>query len=1180
MSEPVDADILALIDATSDVEELRQICRLRSLYGFPADLLLHVGRAYLGLKAFADAESSFREVLRRQEDHAEALQLLAITLFNDGRFDDCLGIFRQIHDRYGVNRALIEPFAFALCSTDQADEASEFLDWTLAVWPDEPDIVRAKAHQCFAQAKHLPVLLWASRLSLDYLKDGSVGLEFAASASTLGRPDLAIRILDGLFPADARLSSFDYLALRGAISYSDGEYADAERWFERATALRELEPGQQFTYFAVLAQQGKYRQAWDRYHQRDEKLRRVRIRDIPEWRGEPLAGKTIIVHAEQGIGDNIHFLRYLRPLGEMGGRVIYDTYPSLLQLIAHINPERKSLDEQELFGAVDYQTWLLDLPGRLNIPQMPAEVAGQHYLQCPRSFMEKWALRLGDKSKVRVGLVWAGNPDFANDHNRSAALADLAPLASVPGIEWYSLQMGNAAKAEGFADFPCRLVNLATEIGDLADTAGILANLDLLITVDTSVAHLAGALGRPAWMLHARCGDWRWGAGESTAWYATVRIFRQQSDWLELATHRIRPALAQFVDDILMQRPGQFPDSGRQWLAAERTGSKESIEQWARQSALQGCQQDAARVARALALDLGCPGPLEYLSEAWKDPSGTLARAYFAEWLAASAEADKAFDVWEAIPLEQTPVSSLIKKVELLLESGHTDKAEALASRSLELFPDSAGLATAYGIAMQRMGRALKEVKPALERATKLQSRNPVALWALGEISIDQGEGAPMALKYFDAALRLRFGDRNYWNAFYKVAAKLGFVEFAALQTAGERKHESLEAAVLDLPVMARLGDIGFVADVFDRIRQTGIERLPPAAIRSLSYAVTTTRLGGDLVPVLEQWLQRRDGPRRSDDERNVALCLAAHYLRHQSFGPAWSYFLSGLRDSFPLSLPEWDGQDRPGLRILAYQDQGYGDLIQFLPVVEELAQRAAVTLAVYAPISSLLMDQGLHCEVTRVDDLDRDNSPYDVQCRLMKLVSLHRTNLLAPLHKERYIRSARRYPQIEELTQRGGCSKVGLVWAGNPGHLGDLFRSSRLRDWKAVFDIEGIRIFSFQKDAPSQQAIPYPFIENMAEHFDDFSAAAAAIQEMDVMMGVDTGLLHLAAAMGKPTWMVLPYHGQDARWFDSGETYPWYPTLRLFRRDQDESWSDAIERAARALADWMRSGTGSSACH
>lgn len=246
----------------------------------------------------------------------------------------------------------------------------------------------------------------------------------------------------------------------------------------------------------------------------------------PWWEGEPLAGRRIVLLGEQGFGDMIHFARYARAVVEYGGRVVLECYPPLRRLFSTLSPEIELIDVGASPGKVDLQATLMQLP--LIFGSTPERTyAPIPYLAPPASGPALPAHRGG----LGIGLVWAGNPRIEKFHKRSAKLEDFRPLLEIPDIAAYSLQVGPRVadiEALGLGE---TLIDLAPLVGDFADTAFLISQLDLVIAVDTAVAHLAGALGKPVWMLPTYVPDWRWLLGrDDTPWYPTMRLYRQDAD--------------------------------------------------------------------------------------------------------------------------------------------------------------------------------------------------------------------------------------------------------------------------------------------------------------------------------------------------------------------------------------------------------------------------------------------------------------------------------------------------------------------------------------------------------------------------------------------------------------------------------------------------------------------------
>jgi glycosyl transferase family 9 (putative heptosyltransferase) len=274
---------------------------------------------------------------------------------------------------------------------------------------------------------------------------------------------------------------------------------------------------------------GRFEEGWRKYEwRRRASTRGVRPLDGEYWDGGPLAGRAILLVAEQGAGDTLQMLRYVPRIVAQGASVKL-MLPRSLQRLEGDALAAASLHAQDE-APPPYDCWaqLMSLPGLLGATEanIPAPIP---YLRAPAT------ARRGFAGEGRaVGLAWAGNPEHENDHNRSIPFARLAPLLALDDARWFSLQVGpratDIAGASGITD-------LAPLLQDFGDTAAAIDALDLVITVDTSVAHLAGALGKPVWLLLPHVPDWRWLLDRAdTPWYPTMRLFRQarRGDWDEV----------------------------------------------------------------------------------------------------------------------------------------------------------------------------------------------------------------------------------------------------------------------------------------------------------------------------------------------------------------------------------------------------------------------------------------------------------------------------------------------------------------------------------------------------------------------------------------------------------------------------------------------------------------------
>jgi hypothetical protein len=287
-------------------------------------------------------------------------------------------------------------------------------------------------------------------------------------------------------------------------------------------------------FFLGMSQlaEGDFACGWRAYEHRwaTKEFRRFRRAFTqPQWRGEDIRGSRILLYAEQGLGDTMQFVRYLPMLLARGADVILEVQPNLYRLLKNSleQPAVRVIRKGEKHPDFDWQCPLLSLPLAFGT-ELVTIPSGVPYLCAEANAAALWAERM-PADTLRVGLAWGGNPKHARERQRSIPLRQLTCLTQIENTTFYSLQKGAAATAlKTLSPDEISLVDLDAEQEDFADTAAIASNLDLIISIDTSVAHLAGAMGKPAWILLHHTPDWRWlREGSSSPWYPTSRLFRQ-----------------------------------------------------------------------------------------------------------------------------------------------------------------------------------------------------------------------------------------------------------------------------------------------------------------------------------------------------------------------------------------------------------------------------------------------------------------------------------------------------------------------------------------------------------------------------------------------------------------------------------------------------------------------------
>ncbi len=322
----------------------------------------------------------------------------------------------------------------------------------------------------------------------------------------------------------------DALNNMGVSLYDTLDCPEAIRFYRRAIGLKPGFAEAHWNLSLALLLTGNFAEGWKEYEWRREMREIFAKRDLggQEWRGEDLAGKRILVYTEQGFGDTIQFIRYARQLSYLGAEVLVECQKELVRLLSGVEGISAVYGRGEVLPPYDYRCPIMSLPGMFGteLATIPGEVP---YIRGTEESLRYWRERLtGEGPGLKVGLSWAGRPTHKKDVYRTLKLLQYGPLGKVSGVRFYSLQKGEASGESKEAPEGMALLDYTGELNDFSDTAGLVGNLDLVISVDTAVVHLAGAMGKAVWTLLPYAPDWRWmlGRGDSP-WYPTMRLFRQ-----------------------------------------------------------------------------------------------------------------------------------------------------------------------------------------------------------------------------------------------------------------------------------------------------------------------------------------------------------------------------------------------------------------------------------------------------------------------------------------------------------------------------------------------------------------------------------------------------------------------------------------------------------------------------
>ena len=514
------------------------------------------------------AEELLTRALQSRPDFADARTVLGSVLAAQGKWQLARGELEQALRLRPDDFGALFNYATVLRALTRLDEARSVLQRALAIDPtnadaharladvlsSQGDVAGATAEleaavaqrPDWADALHNYGCLLARQLRLGEA-EGAFRRAIAAQPGHLS----AHRMLGDALLAQCRtgeaLASYDkalaiqsdlaeVLSNRGNALQELKRYDEAIASFDKALAINPDLAEAHFNQSLSRLLIGDFERGWEQYEWRwksSDFPSPKRDFAQPLWLGkEDIAGKTILLHAEQGLGDTIQFARYVQAVAEKGARVLLEVPATLRLLMSDISGVYRILSYGDPLPEFECHCPLLSLPLAFNtrLQTIPATIP---YLRAAEALVKSWEHRLGHTNALRVGIVWSGRRAHKNDHNRSIALSRLVALAR-PGMTLVSLQNEVRAEDEGVLAAHPQIAHFGSELRDFSDTAALMSLMDLVISVDTSAAHLAGALGKPIWILLPFVPDWRWLLDrEDSPWYPTARLLRQprMGDW-------------------------------------------------------------------------------------------------------------------------------------------------------------------------------------------------------------------------------------------------------------------------------------------------------------------------------------------------------------------------------------------------------------------------------------------------------------------------------------------------------------------------------------------------------------------------------------------------------------------------------------------------------------------------
>jgi tetratricopeptide (TPR) repeat protein len=515
------------------IESHRQAIRLKPDYAMAYD---NLGSALKKQGKLDEAIAGYRQALSLKPDYAEAHNNLGTTLQEQGRLDEAIACYRQAlllkPDYAEANYNL----GNALKILGKIDEAIKSYKQAITL---KQNYTNAYVNLGTALQEHgkFNEAIASYRQALSFKPD------YVEAHNNLGNALKEQGKLDEAIASYRQALSFkpDHAEAHnnlGATLQEQGKLAEAIASYDRAIVLKSDYVEAHINKSFALLLTENFEQGWQEYEWRlRAKNRFYPVLKQPRWDGSPLNGRSILVHAEQGLGDIIQFIRYLPLVHAQASYVIFKCQQDLFRLLQNCKGFDEIMEQTPSSKSAvqfDVHIPLLSLPGIFGttLDSMPSNSS---YITADPKLVTQWQMRIGHNEDFKIGIVWAGNPKNRWGRKRSCSLAYFAPLADTPGLTFYSLQKGPASTEAFNPPKNMKLINLENELNDFTDTAAIIANLDLVISVDTAVAHLTGSLGKPLWNLLYFSPDWRWLQNrDDSPWYPSMRLFRQTrpNDWV------------------------------------------------------------------------------------------------------------------------------------------------------------------------------------------------------------------------------------------------------------------------------------------------------------------------------------------------------------------------------------------------------------------------------------------------------------------------------------------------------------------------------------------------------------------------------------------------------------------------------------------------------------------------
>jgi tetratricopeptide (TPR) repeat protein len=917
-----------------------------------------------------------------------------------------------------------------------------------------------------------------------------------------------------------------------------GDYQKAKICLEKAIQVDPNQVEHPWNLALVQLALGEFHEGWKNYEVRFDPRRIATDRVIQPKTPVPrlqnsddIKGKTIVLLQEQGFGDALQFYRYAKELKEEGAKkiiaVVSKELLHVVRTIPWIDEIRYELTTTTELP--DYWVYPMSLPHRYQKSNNEV-LAPVPYISALKSKVDQWEKILNqalDPAKKRVGILWAGRETHTNDRNRSMQLSLLNELGRLTdSIEFISLQKGK--READILEVDWKIHEFGTQIEDFSDTAGLLANIDLLISVDSAPIHLAGAMGMPVWPLVPFIFDFRWTVGRNdSAWYPSMRLFRQQdeSGWKPVVSEVFKE-LKKFVEQktprwnphIVNIHPNRINSYSAGAPLLLQSGYDFHIEGNLTEAFSQYCE-----VLR--------------FEEDNIDAIRNIAAIYRAQ-----GNIDKALEIYQYAHSKKFQDSIFYANYSKLLFQLHQyELAIEMASLALGINSAENGVEIVIIDSLMRSGRLESALVKTEEFISNRSSDELLIRKSLINLELGQLELAEKTL----IELKQKRGE---------------FLEYCLLMGHLLREQEDLSGSLAS----------------YDRAIELQLEYFESYMNRAITKAHNV-----DYVGAIEDTRKSIAlNPNNAEGHFNLSLYL----LALGKYEEGWSEYewrmdsrrTASERVRIPsLSIPMWRGEPLRGKTIVLMPEQGFGDYIQFVRYAKLLKEQGARVIAGAASVVAPFIGTCSWVDET-LGDGAVFKADYWIFPMSLPLYLGAQTSFISECVP--YLKALD--PKVSFwknwLTKKGMLENkkplIGLCWEGSKTHKHNHRRSINIQDIMKVMGDHDCNFVGINKSEIALSSYKNDEIEliNAGPEISDFSDSAALISQLDLLITVDSAPAHIAGSLDIPCWVLIDSM-PDFRWGIGKEKTPWYKSIKIYRKKAQGGWMQLMNEVSADLSNWIK---------